>query len=138
MRGSSTLTVCVLVVGLVLNSIGNGLLSAGMKRVSLAEGSWVVRILSEPRVLMGVALQAMFFASYLFALSRADLSFVLPLTAIDYLLTAAVAAFVLGERPPFVRWAGIGFIAFGVGLVLATNSATRREAAVPLPAASPP
>ena len=138
MRGSSTLTVCVLVVGLILNSIGNGLLSAGMKRVAAGEGAWLLRVVSEPRVVTGVALQAMFFASYLFALSRADLSFVLPLTAIDYLLTAAVAAFVLGERPPLVRWAGIGFIAFGVGLVLATNDATKREEADPLPAASPP
>jgi drug/metabolite transporter (DMT)-like permease len=112
MKGAVTLTVLVLVFGLVLNSIGNGLLSTGMRRAEVI------------LVIAGVGLQALFFASYLFALSRADLSFVLPITAIDYLLTALIAGLVLGERPPPVRWAGIALIALGVALVLSSPRAS--------------
>jgi drug/metabolite transporter (DMT)-like permease len=134
MGARTTVTITVLVAGLVLNSIGNGLLAAGMKHVAEGPGGWslLLRVLAEPRVIGGVALQAGFFASYLFALSRADLSFVLPITAIDYLLTAFVAAFALGERPPPLRWAGIGLIALGVGLVIATDRGRGASAGVAL------
>lgn len=121
MRANVELTVLVLVTGLVLNSVGNGFLASGMRHVSESSSPWLVAVASEPRVLVGVVCQALFFASYLFALSRADLSFVLPITAIDYLLTAFVAAWALGERPPALRWVGIALIATGVALVLATG-----------------
>jgi uncharacterized membrane protein len=50
-------------------------------------------------------------------LSWADLSYVLPVTAIGYVLVALVGWAFLNERIPFKRWAGIGLIVAGVALV---------------------
>jgi uncharacterized membrane protein len=67
-----------------------------------------------------VALQASFFALYLALLSRADVSQVLPLTALDYIVVALLAQWLLGEGVTMVRWAGIAFIVVGVALVSRT------------------
>jgi drug/metabolite transporter (DMT)-like permease len=118
---TSLRTLLVLVLGLAVGSVGHAFLSAGMRRVSASAGAgiaaFVLATISEPRVLIGVVLQGFFFATYLFALSRADLSFVLPITALDYLLTAVVASVALGERPPPMRWIGTGLIAAGIVLI---------------------
>jgi uncharacterized membrane protein len=50
-------------------------------------------------------------------LSWADLSYVLPVTAIGYVLVALVGWLLLGEQIPLKRWAGIVLIVAGVALV---------------------
>ena len=57
----------------------------------------VTRALSNPWLIFGVVLQASFFFIYLLLLSRADVSLVLPLTAIDYIVVAVLAQYMLGE-----------------------------------------
>jgi uncharacterized membrane protein len=75
------------------------------------------RALSNPWLLLGVALQATFFFTYLTLLSRADVSLVLPMTAVDYIVVALLAQHLLGEDITAARWAGIGLIVLGVFLV---------------------
>ena len=131
MRGSKLVTLGVLVAGIVLGAIGHGFLAAGMRRVGSPSASlgevlgFAWRTIREPRVVAGVALQACFLASYLFALSRADLSFVLPITALDFILTALVASLWLGERLTPARWLGAAFVAAGIALVAWTDASTR-------------
>jgi uncharacterized membrane protein len=83
-------------------------------------GAMVARAVSSPWVLVGVALQASFFFLYLALLSRADVSQVLPMTALDYIVVALLAQWALGEGVTAVRWAGIGLITTGVFLVSRT------------------
>jgi drug/metabolite transporter (DMT)-like permease len=80
----------------------------------------VARALSSPWLLVGVALQAVFFFTYLTLLSRAEVSQLLPMTALDYIVVALLAQWFLGEVITPARWAGIGLIVVGVALVSRT------------------
>jgi len=118
--------VLVLIAGL-LGGAGHVLLAKGMKTIGdLTEapaslvGGMVGRTLSNPWVLVGVALQAGFFFMYLTLLSRADVSKILPMTAFDYIVVALLAQFFLAEPVTPARWSGIGFIVLGVFLVSRT------------------
>ncbi len=57
------------------------------------------------------------FFLWLAILSWSELSFVLPLTALSYVVTALLATFVLGETVTPLRWAGTILICLGVILV---------------------
>jgi drug/metabolite transporter (DMT)-like permease len=120
-------TVVVVLFAVILGGTGHVLLSKAMRPVGdLTEapadrlGGMVRRALSNPWLLLGVALQASFFFIYLTLLSRADVSLVLPLTAMDYIVVGVLAQYLLGETLTPIRWAGIGFIIVGVGLVSRT------------------
>lgn len=117
-------TLVLVFIAALLGGTGHVMLSKGMKAVGdLTEapagrlGGMVGRAVSSPWLLLGVAFQATFFFLYLTLLSRANVSLVLPLTAIDYIVVALLAQAVLGEAVTPARWAGIGLIAAGVLLV---------------------
>jgi uncharacterized membrane protein len=104
-----------------LGGLGHVILSKGMKIVGAASsGSAFVRTVSNPWVLLGVALQAAFFFIYTSLLAREDVSKVLPLTTVNYIIVALLAQLMLGELVTPVRWTGIGFIVLGVYLVSRT------------------
>jgi drug/metabolite transporter (DMT)-like permease len=118
--------VLVLIAGL-LGGAGHVLLAKGMKTIGdLTEappslvGGMVGRTLSNPWVLVGVALQAGFFFMYLTLLSRAEVSKILPMTAFDYIVVALLAQLFLAEPVTPARWSGIGLIVVGVFLVSRT------------------
>ncbi|HTO12357.1 MAG TPA: EamA family transporter [Candidatus Binatia bacterium] len=118
--------VLVLIAGL-FGGTGHVLLSKGMKTVgdlteapSAHVGGMIVRAVSNPWLLLGVAFQATFFFMYLTLLSRADVSKILPMTAFDYIVVAILAHLILAEPVTAARWTGIGFIAAGVFLVSRT------------------
>ncbi len=62
-------------------------------------------------------------------LSWADLSYVLPLTSIVYVLTACCGWCFLHESISAVRWTGIGLISLGAALVARTSAYGRRQVA---------
>jgi len=120
-------TFLIVSFAVVLSGAGHVLLAKGMRPVGdLTEapsghlGGMILRAVSSPWLLLGVILQASFFAIYLTLLSRADVSQVLPLTALDYIVVALLAHWVLGEGITVIRWAGIAFIVVGVALVSRT------------------
>ena len=120
-------TFVLVLIAAVIGGTGHVMLSKGMKTVGdLTEapasllGAMVGRAVSNPWLLLGVALQATFFFMYLTLLSRANVSQVLPMTAIDYIVVALLAQLLLAETVTPVRWAGIGFIVAGVFLVSRT------------------
>ena len=120
-------TFLVVLVAVVLGGTGHVMLSKGMRPVGdLTEATdgrlrgMVTRAVSSPWVLVGVALQASFFFLYLALLSRADVSQVLPMTALDYVVVALLAQWALGEGVTVARWTGIGLITAGVYLVSRT------------------
>ncbi len=121
----------ILAAVVLTNAAGNAMLSHGMKQVGdisalpplgiLAAG---IRALFYPWVAAGVLLMILFLFSYMTALSWADLSYVLPATAVGYILVALLARFVLHESLDAPRWAGTVLIALGVGLVARTEVRT--------------
>lgn len=120
-------TLILVLIAAVIGGTGHTMLAKGMKSVGdLTEapthrlGGMVARALGSPWLLAGVALQATFFALYLTLLSRADVSQVLPMMAIDYIVVALLASALLGEAVTSARWAGIGLIVVGVALVSRT------------------
>jgi drug/metabolite transporter (DMT)-like permease len=101
-------------------ALGDVALSRGMKQVgqlSLSHWPQAVAALFTPWVAIGVLLLIAFFASYLTALSFADLTYVLPATSVGYILMALLAHFFLHEQISPYRWGGIALIALGVGFV---------------------
>jgi drug/metabolite transporter (DMT)-like permease len=117
-------TFALVLVAVLLGGTGHVMLSKGMKTVGdLTEasvsrlGPMVTRAVTSPWVLLGVTLQASFFFLYLTLLSRADVSQLLPMTAIDYIVVALLAQWVLSEAVSPARWTGIAFIVVGVALI---------------------
>jgi drug/metabolite transporter (DMT)-like permease len=72
-------------------------------------------------VWMGLALQALAFFARLALLSWADVSFVVPSTALNYVVGAAGSALLLRERVNRVRWAGVPLVCLGVGVMFASE-----------------
>jgi drug/metabolite transporter (DMT)-like permease len=120
--------------------LGDGCLSRGMTAmpsISLAHPGALIAAVFTPWIALGIALLLAFFASYLTALSWADLTFVLPATAFGNVIVALFARFWLHEAISLERWAGIVLITIGVGFVANGPSLTERPgAAADLPAAA--
>lgn len=120
-------TMIIVLIAAALGGTGHVFLAKGMRPVgdlteapSAHVGGMVARAVANPWLILGVVLQASFFFIYLVLLSRADVSLVLPLTAIDYIVVAVLAQYMLGETVTVARWAGMGLIVAGVGLLSKT------------------
>ena len=109
------------------NASGNYFLSLGMRRLGpLVSASPVDYILAifHPAVLLGVLLLIGWLISQLSLLSWADLTFVLPISALAYVISAILGAISLHEHVSFSRWAGIALISGGVLVVSRTRART--------------
>jgi drug/metabolite transporter (DMT)-like permease len=101
----------------VFAAAGDSMLSHGMKQtgsISFRHLPSIFLAVLNPWVAIGIVLLLAFFASYMNALSWADLTYVLPATAISYVLLALVARYVLHEQVTATRWLGIALISGGV------------------------
>lgn len=112
------------------NVLGNSFLSRGMQSVgellSLSPLPYI-RALFNPWVAVGVSLLVVWLLSHMALLSWADLSYVLPMTSIAYVLVALVGRFLLHEQVSPARWVGVTLIMAGVTLV--GHTAPRTHAA---------
>lgn len=110
----------ILLAVMLTASVGDTLLSHGMTQVgpvSLHHLGLLFVALRNPWVICGILMLLGFFASYLTALSWADLTFVLPSTAFGYVVVALLSRFWLHEHISIYRWIGIILIVCGVGFV---------------------
>ncbi len=110
----------VLAAIVLFGSCGDACLSYAMRRagpVSISDLPHLIGAVFTPWVALGTLLLIGFFASYLSALSWADLTYVLPATSLGYVLLALLAQFVLHEHVSLVRWLGILLISGGVMVV---------------------
>jgi uncharacterized membrane protein len=113
------------------NVAGNLALSWGMKHPLGFRlfGVEVIDALLNPWVGVGILLLALWTASRIKLLSWADLSFVLPVTSVGYVLNAAMGHFIYGEQISAARWLGTGLILAGSALTggtLAKSSETSK------------
>lgn len=119
-RAYMTKVIVVVLIATVLVAIGEILLSAGMKQVG-KEGHEGFRIVlaagANPLVWGGIVLSAAFFGMYLLTLSWADISYVMPFTALSYLFVAVMASHWLQEDVTMARWIGTVLIVVGVVII---------------------
>ncbi len=117
---------------MVFGGTGDVLLARGMKDlgpVSFAHLGALFTAILNPWVVLGVVCLIGFFSCYLTALSWADLTYVLPATAMGYVMVAFLSKYFLHEDVTVWRWAGILLITCGVGWVTRGPSTTERAPA---------
>jgi drug/metabolite transporter (DMT)-like permease len=106
---------CAVVV-VLSNVFGNFFMKRGMP-AQLPTPLAYITALFQPWVALGVLLLVLWLMSRMALLSWADLSYVLPVTSIGYVLVALVGKLLLHEEISGKRWAGIALIMLGVALV---------------------
>ena len=104
------------IVVVLSNVAGNFLLKRGLP-AELGGPLAYITVLFRPAVALGVLLLILWLASRMALLSWADLSYVLPLTSVGYVLVALAGKVLLHEQITPQRWAGITLIMAGVALV---------------------
>ncbi len=110
----------VLLAVAVFAASGDVCLARGMKDFgAVTSANWhrLFTAVWNPWILTGICLLVLFLSSYLTALSWADLTYVLPATAMSYVLMALLGKFFLHETVTLWRWLGIVLITAGVGFV---------------------
>jgi drug/metabolite transporter (DMT)-like permease len=95
---------------------GNFFLKRGMP-AELPTALSYITVLFRPWAALGVVLLILWLLSRMTLLSWADLSYILPVTSVGYVLVAFVGRWLLDERITRLRWAGIVLIMAGVALV---------------------
>jgi drug/metabolite transporter (DMT)-like permease len=130
-KAHQTKTYVLLFLLVVLGSVGNTILSKGMKdagdldisRLStLAAGA--ARVLTSGTIWLGIAMMLAFMVCHMLVLSWADYSFVMPFSAIAYALVPLLGYLFLHEQVSAARWIGIVLIVLGVVLINRTPQRT--------------
>jgi ceramide glucosyltransferase len=119
-------TALVLTILVLTGAAGDLLLSKLMKRVGEVKlsslGSLVqvgFRVVKDATFWLAILLMAISFFSLLALFSWAPVSFVVPATALGYIVGTIAARFILRERVNVTRWAGVIFVC--VGVILASE-----------------
>src|SRR6266705_4704306 len=114
----------VLLLGRIFEATGVVLLKKGIIQIGEVQSmapAELVRVVTagatNPTVLLGVFFEALFFACLLVLMSKSDISFLWPLTALSFVLTTFAALVFLGEKVSSLRWMGVLFIMVGAALI---------------------
>ena len=119
---------------ILLNSFGNVLLAWGMRHLPEAVAVnplSYIRAMLNPFVAAGIVLLILWLLTRMALLSWADLSFVLPLTGLGYILTAILGKYILGEAVSPSRWVGTLLIFVGTAMVGSTQHHTNTDCEAP-------
>ncbi len=122
--------ICTLIV-VFSNAFGDFFMKRGLPDSARLAGPLdYVGALFQPWVALGVVLLIIWQLSRMAMLSWADLSYVLPVTSVGYVVVALLGKVMLNEAITGRRWAGIALIVAGVALVSVGSapSTTHREA----------
>jgi drug/metabolite transporter (DMT)-like permease len=116
-----------LILFLALRAFGNLSLAWGTKHFpeTLAGDPLVyLRSMLDPFVGMGIVMLILALLARLALLSVADLSFILPMTAVGYVVAAVLGRFFLHEAVSSRRWLAVLLIFAGAALVSSTPQST--------------
>ena len=120
----------ILIAVMLTASIGDTLLSRGMAQVGAVDLHHLAllwKALFNPYVISGIVLLIGFFASYMTALSWADLTFVMPATAFGNVVVALVGRVAVAETLSPYRRDGIVLLVCAVGFVAGGPSRTEHH-----------
>ncbi|HTB11262.1 MAG TPA: hypothetical protein VK752_06820 [Bryobacteraceae bacterium] len=127
MRSPHLRTYSVLLLFIALKAVGNLSLAWGMKHLPTAGANPLSYILAmlDPFVALGVVALIVALLTRMVLLSLADLSFVLPVTAVGYVIAAFLGKEVLHEVVTGRRWLGTILIFIGAALVSSTGEKSK-------------
>ena len=109
------------------NVLGNFAMSWGMKHQAVELGVSplaYIRLIFSPWVFVGTTLLVLWLLSRMTLLGWADLSYVLPVTSIGYVIIEFLGRYFLGEQVSWQHWAGTVLIMVGISLVGLTSANT--------------
>jgi uncharacterized membrane protein len=112
---------------ILLNASGDLSLALGMKGIPgtmSANPADYIRAMFHFRVALGIVLLILWLLTRMALFSWADLSFVVPVTAVGYVLAAVLGHFYLGETVSLTNWIGTFLIFFGTVFVSTTKPKT--------------
>ncbi len=120
-------TIIIMILAVAAGTIGDILLAKGMKQLgdlSTMNLKGIIDValkaMTEWKIVLGTAMLALFFFLWLAVLSWEDLTVALPMQALNYVLVALLAKYLLHEEISLLRWAGIALVC--VGVILITKS----------------
>lgn len=105
---------------LAMRALGNASMAAGLKHVpDLISASPVlyISVMAHPLVAVGVISLILSLLARMALLSLADLTYVLPVTAIGYVINVVLGRVFLHETVSYHRWVGTFLIFLGAALV---------------------
>jgi uncharacterized membrane protein len=119
-----TKIIIILIIGLICEAAGVVLLKKGIDQICRGKDVTVANIIptvlkgaTNPLIVLGVALEAVFFVCLLYMMSQREISFVWPLTSLSFVMTTLAAVFYLKEHVEPARWIGVALIMLGAGLI---------------------
>src|ERR1700722_14409407 len=125
----------ILLVGLVFESTGVILLKKGMNAIGEMHGYTAAEIFrvvrmgaTNPQILLGVFFEALFFVCLLILMSKSDISFLWPLTALSFVFATLAAMIFLGESVSWIRWIGVALIMLGAAFISYSAHAKEKPA----------
>ena len=125
----------ILIVGLVFESTGVILLKKGMNVIGEMHGYSAVEILrvvkmgaTNPQILLGVFFEALFFICLLVLMSKSEISFLWPMTALSFVFATFAAILFLGEQVSVARWIGVILIMLGAAFISYSEHAKEKPA----------
>lgn len=123
-KGDRRMTIGLILVSVTFAAIAQVTLKMGMNHVTDANGGQLAlsgeslkQILTTLLVWVGLGIFAISAVLWLFALSRASLSFAYPFAALGYVIIVAASILFLDEHVPPLGWAGVACIVVGILLV---------------------
>lgn len=129
-------TLLLMILAVSAGTVGDLLLAKGMKELGDLSTmnlrgilDVALRAMTEWKIVAGTAMMALFFFLWLAVLSWEDLSVALPLQALNYVLVALLAKYILHEQVSPLRWAGIILVCIGVMLITKSSADTKQTAA---------
>lgn len=115
--------ILLILIPTVAGVIGQLMLKVGMTNMGALEisaaaiPSIIMRIATNPMIVVGLAIYMGGVFFWLLALNRLQLSYLYPFASLSYVLITIAAAVFLKEQVPSLRWAGLVVICVGVALV---------------------
>jgi len=114
----------ILLVGLAFESTGVVLLKKGITQIGDMQGITAAEIFRvvksgavSPQILLGIFFEALFFLCLMILMSKSDISFLWPLTALSFVFATFAAIIFLGETVSPTRWIGVILIVIGAAFI---------------------
>ncbi len=123
-KGSRRMTIGLILASVTLAAVAQVTLKAGMNHVTDANGGQLAidgdslkQIAQQVLVWAGLAIFAVSAVLWLFALSRANLSFAYPFAALGYVIIVIASILFLDEHVQPITWVGVVLIISGIVLI---------------------
>ncbi len=127
-------TIVVMLLAITAGTIGDILLTKGMREIGDLSAmnlrgiiNATLQALTSPKLILGTTMLAVFFFLWLAVLSWEDLSIALPMQALNYVLVAILAKYMLHEQVSPLRWTGIILVCIGVMLITSSSTSEERQ-----------